>query len=108
MSLYSPLMTAGLTYSNAVDCIDDFLLLRLEYLDDQSGQGEEQPLDRYPPPADEDPPRAAVALVFKMYIVDSLDIDICTVTSWANNVWLLLSYRGNRDGRYSGLYNNWL
>ena len=108
MSLYSPLMTAGLTDSNAVDCIDDFLLLRFEYLDDQSGQGEEQPLDRYPPPADEDPPRAAVALVFKMYIVDSLDIDICTVTSWTGDVRLLLRYRNNRNRRYSGLYNNWL
>ena len=56
-------MTAGLADSHALGCIDDFLLLGLDQLDDQRRKSEDEPFDWKPPPADENPPCAAVMFI---------------------------------------------
>ena len=97
--LHHPSVAAGLAYRNAADRVDDLLFLGLEDLDDQSRQSEEQPLDRYPPPADEDPPRAAVMSVGDLHLVDRLNRNVCTATSRTNDDWLLMNCRDHRRGR---------
>ena len=54
-----------------------------EDLEDQRGQCEEQPFAGDPPPADEYPPGAAVALVFQFYFIHDLNTDTTAAALFA-------------------------
>ena len=63
----------------------ELLFLRSENLDDQGRDGEHKPLDRNPPPADDQPPENAVMLVDELCLGHDLHIDISALTLRANH-----------------------
>lgn len=56
-----------------------------EEFNDQSWKGEEDPLERKPPPANKNPPKNRAMLGFQVGFSDSLEINILRTASWTNH-----------------------
>ena len=85
-------MPAVLAYADGLHVVDDPLLFVAEDLEEQGGNGEAQPFDREPPPADEDPPEDAVMDVFQPGFVDHLYVYVLASAFGAGH--LVISLQG--------------
>ena len=74
-----------MAHADGMRFIDDLLLFVSEDLEQQRGYREDDPFDRDPPPADEDPPEDAVMRVLQPGFVDHLNIDILTAAFRTNH-----------------------
>ena len=73
-----PVIPAILANAHAFMCTDGLVPLRPEQLDNEGGEGEEQPFDGKSPPTDEQPPKNAVVFGDQLGLRDHLHVDIST------------------------------
>ena len=74
--LYPPTVPAFLAQAHGLYVVDDPLLFMPEDLEQQRRHREEDPFDRDPPPAHEEPPEDAVVGILQLGFVDHLNVDI--------------------------------
>lgn len=67
------------------------LLLVPEYFYKKRDPRKEDPFHRDPPPSDEYPPENAVMLVFKLNVVDDLNVNVAAAAFFANHSMLLFT-----------------
>lgn len=87
--LHAPTIGAILTDANGLLLVQNFLSLGCKNCNNEGREGEEQPPEGKPPPANEQPPQNAVMLVFYLHFVHNSYIYIFTATPGTfHNVYL--------------------
>lgn len=66
-------MTAALTAADGSLCRDNFFSSAKQYLTNQGRQGQENPFERHPIPAEQQPPYDAMMFLFFLDVINDID-----------------------------------